>query len=282
MPIASSESTHKAQKPSSKIAQPQASPVDAMFERALYEHRGAIARQAMTAKQKVCTDQNLLRIWNASIRSSEGYYEEAAAEFERTKYLESGGSAACLAMAAQAYANIRDMPRAIQLATLSINRQATEYNLDVRAGCYMDVKRFTDAAKDFEQAAKLREHYAHMYLCKASAAYIQAKQYSNALKAAESAVHTERGNEDPFVPFSKARALIAMGRDEEAIQSLNQSIEEVKKTKENDRYRRSGSLCTFLKERIKCYQRLGKTKEAKSDEAQLEKISTQVEDELFK
>jgi tetratricopeptide (TPR) repeat protein len=203
-------------------------------------------------------------------------FEGALPIFSKVKHPEEASNGE-LYFAAKAFALAQDFKQAVALASIGVRRDNDQKCLEIRAASYSNMNRFDEAIQDFETLARTMPDWAADYLAKEANLLIRTNKYPQALVVAERAQRARPLDCAP--PCNIGLCLEKLGRYREAVQAFTQAIENAKRQMQAKR-EATFFLTNSLRERQKCYQALGKLREAEADKAELARYSDKIMDEL--
>ncbi|MBU6455349.1 MAG: hypothetical protein KGS72_26495 [Cyanobacteria bacterium REEB67] len=204
-------------------------------------------------------------------------FEAALPLFAKVKHPEEATDGE-IYMAAKTFALAQDFQKAVALASIGVRRDNDQKCLEIRAASYSNMNRFAEAIQDFETLARTMPTWASDYLAKEANLLIRMKKYPEALAVAE---RSQKSNQnDCAPPYTRGICLAKLGRQREAVQAFTQAIANAQRQIQAKR-EATFFLTNSLRERSKCYQALGKVKEAEADKAELARYSDKIMDELI-
>lgn len=240
--------------------------------------RNAKEIRTLLAKVPRCAgDEDRRLMLDGAILATDDDFEQALPIFSRVKHpLEATNYE--IYLAAKTFAQAQDFTRAINMATLGANRGNNHRCLEIRASCYSNLNRFPEAVKDYDTLACTQPLWATDYLSKEADLLLRINKCNEALAVTERAEKLDGRKTAPT--FTRGLCLERLDRFNEAIEAFTKSMQN---THEKIEQKRESAyfFLNALRERAKCYRKLGRIKDAAIDEFEAAKISKGVMDELI-
>ncbi|MBP6744098.1 tetratricopeptide repeat protein [bacterium] len=248
----------------------------AQIER-LLEARNAKEARAVLAKVPRCKgDEDRRNMILGAILATDSNFDAALPLFTKVKHPEEAVNCE-LYTAAKTFALAQNFPKAIEIATIAIDRSNEQKCLEIRASCYSTMARFSDARQDYETLARTKPLWASDYLAKEATLLSRMNKPNEALVVAERAVKADPT--DCGAQMVKGACLEQLGRYGEAVEVLTITRNLAKKTV-STKAESTFFLIRSLEKRAVCYQKMGKINEAERDKLELKSYSDKLMDDL--
>lgn len=262
-----------------KLARQSSGLPDADLEKWLRSHKTNKVRAALAEFPKTAQGDEARLIWEGAYLSDDDKYDEAVEKFNRVKQIE-GANDYVLSLAAKAYAQMKNVDKAIALSNLAIKRGGGTANYEVRAGCYMLQNRYAEAIADYEKMAQMQPHSAKRFYTFGADAMLRLNKPAQAMVLVDKALQAAH-DVDLGLLLTKARCLEKLGRYAEAIKVLGTAAE-IGRRANGDAITGPAELSftRVLEERARCYDALGKKAEAAADRKEAQTFSSKMMDDL--
>lgn len=248
----------------------------AQIER-LLEARNTKEASALLAKVPRCKgDEDRRNMILGAILATDSNFDTALPLFTKVKHPEEAVDCE-LYTAAKTFALAQNFPKAIEIATIAIDRSNEQKCLEIRASCYSTMARFSDARQDYETLARTKPLWASDYLAKEATLLSRMNKPNEALVVAERAVKADPT--DCGAQMVKGACLEQLGRYGEAVEVLTITRNLAKKTV-STKAESTFFLIRSLEKRAVCYQKMGKINEAERDKLELKSYSDKLMDDL--
>lgn len=224
-------------------------------------------------------DGDYRKLLEAAALAADNDFERAIVIFEKLKNLDKADPY-IVCLAARSYANMQQPLRAIALTSSVIAHRAWSYPYTIRAGCYMQLGRYADAAQDYLSIGKLEPATAESNTAKAAKALLDGNKPAQGLKLIDEYLAKNGAMKGATIRGSRALCLAKMGRYQEAADVFSESIIFVKKSVKNE-LERTAYLNNIYNERAKCYDKLGKTTQAAADRQTVRNLSNDAYKEII-
>lgn len=243
----------------------------------LLDARNATAARAVLAKVPRCKgDEDRRNMILGAILATDNNFDDALPLFTKVKHPEE--AAACeLYLAAKAFALAQNLQKAIEMATIAIDRTNDQKCLEIRTASYSSLGRYKEAIQDLENLAKTKPNWASDYLAKEANLLGRMNKHQEALAVAERAVKANPA--DSAAQTVKGVCLEQLGRYGEAVEALTIARNLAKKTV-STKGESTFFLIRALEKRASCYQKMGKINEAERDKLELKGYSDKLMDDL--
>jgi tetratricopeptide (TPR) repeat protein len=243
----------------------------------LLEARDTRGASAALAKVPRCKgDEDRRNMILGAILATDSNFDAAMPLFAKVKHPEEAVDCE-LYLAAKAFALAQNYPKAIELATIAIERNNDQKCLEIRASCYSTLARFSEAIQDYETLARTKPLWASDYLAKEANLLSRMNKPNEALVVAERAVKADPT--DCGAQIVKGACLEQLGRYGEAVEVLtitrNLAKKSVSKKAESTFF-----LIRSLEKRANCYKKMGKINESERDKLELKSYSDKLMDDL--
>lgn len=243
----------------------------------LLEARNTKGASAVLAKVPRCKgDEDRRNMILGAILATDSNFDAAMPLFARVKHPEEAVDCE-LYLAAKAFALAQNYPKAIELATIAIERSNDQKCLEIRASCYSTLARLSDAVQDFETLARTKPLWASDYLAKEANLLSRMNKPNEALAVAERAVKADPT--DSGAQMVKGTCLEQLGRYGEAVEVLTITHNLAKKTV-STKSESTFFLIRSLEKRASCYKKMGKIAESERDKLELKSYSDKLMDDL--
>jgi tetratricopeptide (TPR) repeat protein len=244
----------------------------------LLEARNTIAARAVLAKVPRCKgDEDRRNMILGAILATDSNFDSALPLFTKVKHPEEAVDCE-LYMAAKAFALAQNFHKAIEIATIAIDRDNDQKCLEIRASCYSTLARDNEAIQDYETLALTKPLWASDYLAKEANLLSRINKPNEALVVAERAVKADPT--DSGAQMVKGLCLEQLGRYSEAVEVLTITRNLAKKTV-STKAESTFFLIRSLEKRAACYQKMGKINEAERDKLELKSYSDKLMDDLI-
>lgn len=241
------------------------------------DHMQASVAKALLEKVPRCKgDDDRRNMILGAILATDSKFDEALPLFTKVKRPEEAVNCE-LYMAAKAFALAQNYPKAIEIATIAIDRNSDQKSLEVRASCYSTLGRLNEAIQDYETLARTKPLWASDYLAKEASMFTRMNKHNEALVAAERAVKADPA--DSGAQMIKGACLEQLGRYGEAVQALTLARSLAKKTI-STKAESTFFLIRALEKRAICYKKMGKINESERDKLELKSYSDKLMDDL--
>lgn len=248
----------------------------AQIER-LLEARDTKGASAALAKVPRCKgDEDRRNMILGAILATDSNFDAAMPLFAKVKHPEEAVDCE-LFLAAKAFALAQNYPKAIELATIAIERSNDQKCLEIRASCYSTLARLSDAVQDYETLARTKPLWASDYLAKEANILSRMNKPTEALVVAERAVKADPS--DSGAQMVKGTCLEQLGRYGEAVEVLTITRNLAKKTV-STKSESTFFLIRALEKRAACYKKMGKINESERDKLELKSYSDKLMDDL--
>jgi tetratricopeptide (TPR) repeat protein len=243
----------------------------------LLEARNSSAAKALLEKVPRCKgDDDRRNMILGAILATESKFDEALPLFTKVKRPEEAVDCE-LYMAAKAFALAQNFPKAIEIATIAIERNNDQKSLEIRASCYSTLGRLNEAIQDYETLARTKPLWASDYLAKEASMFTRMNKHNEALVAAERAVKADPS--DAGAQLVKGACMEQLKRYDEAVQALTVARSLAKKTI-STKAESTFFLIRALEKRAICYKKMGKINESERDKLELKSYSDKLMDDL--
>jgi len=222
-----------------------------------------------------------LHFWKGLANQAEHRYEAAIAEFEQcgpTDHM----STFALQQFAQAYNGAEDFDKAIPLIESLIKRAPnSDMPYKLRADAYFAKRDLSKAAANYVKAASFHSPRGNLNLSKAAECYRSLGKYDEAIKVLNVAI-SHNDWQFPTIFMTRAACYQEFSKWSQAISDYTDAIKcaEMRGTR-RAKIGQDTVTATALKERAKCYSKLGKFDLAKKDREAYEKLTQNVENDFF-
>ncbi len=248
----------------------------AQIER-LLEARDTKGASAALAKVARCKgDEDRRNMILGAILATDSNFDGAMPLFAKVKHPEEAVDCE-LYLAAKTFAVAQNFPKAIEIATIAIDRDNDQKCLEIRASCYSTLARFSDAMQDYETLARTKPLWASDYLAKEANILSRMNKPKEALVVAERAVKADPT--DSGAQIVRGACLETLGRYGEAVEALTISRNLAKKTI-STKAESTFFLVRSLEKRANCYKKMGKINESERDKLELKSYSDKLMDDL--
>lgn len=224
-------------------------------------------------------DADYRKLLEAAALAADNDFERATVIFEKLKNLDKADPY-IVCLAARSYANMQQPLRAIALCSTVIAKHPWSYPYTIRAGCYMELGRYADAAQDYLSIGKLEPATAESNTAKAAKALLDGNNPALGLKLIDQYLAKNGAMKGATIRGSRALCLAKLGRYQEAADAFSESIIFIKRTVKND-LERTAYLNNVYSERAKCYDKLGKTTQAAADRQTVRNLSNDAYKEML-
>lgn len=244
-------------------------------QRNVFEVRTILARTPRCAG-----DEEARLILVGACLAAKERFEDAVVEFDKVRHMDQASNSA-LCLAARAYAQTDDYPKAIEYAGIAIKRCNDYESYEVRARCFNADRRYAEAAADYEKAAQVCPRRATDFYVQAATVMLRADRPTQALVLVERAPLGKPGSVDGATLLTKALCLEKLCRWSDGVTVLTKAVAICKSAASTEEDVATLCLIHCIGERAKCYEKLGKKTEAAADRQAVEKLSSGVESDLI-
>jgi len=243
----------------------------------LLEARNTKEASAVLAKVPRCKgDEDRRNMILGAILATGSNFDGALPLFTKVKHPEEATDCE-LYMASKAFALAQNTPKAIEIATIAIERNNDQKCLEIRASCYSTEARYNEAIQDYETLARTKPLWASDYLAKEANILSRMNKPNEALAVAERAVKADPT--DSGAQMVKGTCLEQLGRYGEAVEVLTITRNLAKKTL-STKAESTFFLIRSLEKRANCYKKMGKINESERDKLELKSYSDKLMDDL--
>lgn len=239
----------------------------------IINHQVAELRALIAKTPRQSGDEEYRKILEAATLACNQDFERAVVAFDKTKGLAQANDQ-ILIMAAQSYGNLVQYPKAIEYATLAIQKSHDRDAYKLRAGCYMAQNRFIDAAHDYQAMAAADPPAADSHIAKAAKAFLDAHKPQEALDMIDKYLAGNGAKNGISITICRTLCLEQLHRPKEALVDISRAVDRVNKDPKIGVFERCSYMCTILQERARCYDQLGQTGKAMADRERVKKLTS--------
>lgn len=218
------------------------------------------------------TNANALNLWRGLSLWCQQRYEEAVDHFDRCTNFDDA-SLSGLYIVGLSYLKVEECSKATKVLTLVIDKFPNRDSYECRANCYMALKSYDRALRDFLSAAKYSHHYRASYLTKAANVLRIEKKYPEAIATYNAALKNSPKQFVPTALLGQALCYQDLKRWNEAAQNCTEAIKVLTAPGYTDEMKMP-NLANCYFQRAKCYDSLGKPSLAAADRLAHSKLSS--------
>jgi len=217
-------------------------------------------------------------MWLASCFAVEERYEQAIKLFDKISAWETIPPLVAV-KAAKSYLEEQQNEKAIKIASGVICKWPVSEAYQVRVACYVLRGQNNLAIADFVTLAGLNKIYERGYLVKAANILIRTGQNEQALALLERATRAKGGANASAIWLARADCYKAKKQWQSAVDSYSKAI--TLALPKPDSRDNQNVLPVSYRDRAVCYEKLGMTRQAKSDRESLSELGRSLESDLM-
>lgn len=215
---------------------------------------------------------NSINLWRGLSMWCQQRYEEAVDHFDRCTNFDDAALSG-LYTVGLSYLKVEECSKAIKVLTLVIDKFPNRDSYECRANCYMALKLYERALRDFLSAAKYSHHYRASYLTKAANVLRIEKKYPEAIATYNAAMKDSPAQFVPTALLGQALCYQDLKRWNEATLNCTEAIKVLSKPGYIDEMKMPNLANSYF-QRARCYDNLGKPSLAAADRLTHSKLSS--------
>lgn len=218
------------------------------------------------------SNANALNLWRGLSFWCQQRYEEAAEHFDRCTNFDDA-SLVNLYTVGLSFFKVEECNKAVKVLSSVISKFPDRDSYSCRANCYMALKMYDQAIRDFLMAAKYSYSYRSLYIGKAANVLRVQKKYREAIAFYAASL---KGSPDDFTPsllLGRALAYQELKRWNEASQDYTEAIKVLTAPTYKGQTKMLNLADSYF-QRAKCYDNLGQASLAAADRRSHAKLSS--------